>query len=308
MPNFREQRLHWDDLHLILVVARAGSFARAAEKLGISTPTVFRRAKELEQRLGTLIFRRGNTGVSLTPAGRDAVALAEGIEEQVSAFEVRVGNADVAISGSVRLATVDTLIAGPLMPILVRFRSMYPDIGLDLRSGIGMADLRQREVDAALRAGGEPPESLVGRKLCRIAVAVYRGVSSPDPVLDDLGCHPWVVPGEELGHLASARWLKERGLLDRAALRVNSLHSLALAVSAGFGLGVLPCYLADAEPRLVRVGEPIPELSGDLWFLTHSELQHTGRIRALSDLLARELRALRPLFHGHLEYGKANRT
>ena len=69
MQDFRTSRLHWDDLRLILAVRRAGSFAGAAGRLGISTPTVFRQAKSLEQRLGTLVFRRDNTGVSLTAAG-----------------------------------------------------------------------------------------------------------------------------------------------------------------------------------------------------------------------------------------------
>ena len=45
--------LQWDDLQLVLCVARAGSFAGAAARLGVSTPTVFRHARGLEDRLGT---------------------------------------------------------------------------------------------------------------------------------------------------------------------------------------------------------------------------------------------------------------
>lgn len=301
MQDFTGQRLQWDDLHLVLAVARAGSFAGAAAQLGVSTPTVFRRARALEQRLGTLVFRRDNTGVSLTAAGRDAAALAELIEEQVGALEARIGNEDAEASGAVRLATVDTLVAGPLMPPIARFQQRHPAIVLDLRTGIGMADLRQREVDAALRAGGEPPESLIGRKLCRIAVAVYRGAGTP--CATDLARQPWVVPDDELAHLASARWLRESGNSARAVLRVNSLLSLALAVAAGIGAGILPCYLADPDPRLRRIGDPIDALASDLWFLTHPEQRHTARIRALSDHLAREFHALRPLFQGELGAG-----
>ncbi|MCJ8521175.1 DNA-binding transcriptional LysR family regulator [Pseudorhizobium tarimense] len=294
MLDYVQQRLQWNDLSLILAVARSGSFAGAAVRLGVSTPTVFRHAKAVEQRLDTLIFHRDTTGVSLTAAGREAAALAERFDEEIGALEARVRNEISDAAGTVRLATVDTLIAGPLMPLIQRFRAEHSAILLDLRSGIGMANLRQREVDAALRAGGEPPESLVGRKLCRIAVSVYRsnmaeGVSS---------VQPWVVPNAELGHLASVRWLKQAGRYADAALQANSLYTLAEAVANGLGQGILPCYLADADPRLTRVGEPIDELSSDLWFLTHSELRHTGRIRALSDFLAREFHALRPLFGG----------
>lgn len=300
MPDFARQRLDWNDLRLVLAVARSGSFAGAAAQLDVSTPTVFRHAKAMEERLGTLVFRRDNTGVSLTPAGREAAALAGRIEEEIGALEARVGNEDSEAAGSIRLATVDTLIAGPLMPVIARFRQDHPAIRLDLRSGIGMADLRQREVDAALRAGGEPPESLVGRKLCKIAVAVYGPTTMTDARSDVFDRHPWVAPDEELGHLASVRWLKDRGHWSRASLFANSLHTLALAVANGAGLGVLPCYLADGDPRLVRMGAPIDELSSDLWFLTHTELRRTARIRSLSDCLAREFHALQPLFRGEM--------
>jgi DNA-binding transcriptional LysR family regulator len=297
MQDFTRQRLLWDDLHLVLCVLRAGSFAGAAVVLGISTPTVFRRAKALEQRLGTLVFHRDNTGVSLTAAGREVAALATRIAEEIHALENNVGNEDREAAGTIRLASVDTLIAGPLMPILAQFRKSHPAILLDLRGSVGMADLRQREVDAALRAGGEPPESLVGRRLCKIAVAVYRGATSHNET-NDPDCQAWVVPDDTLSHLASARWLKDRGHYAHSALQVNSLHTLALAVASNIGIGILPCYLADPDPRLVRLGGPIDELSSDLWFLTHRELRQIARIRALSEYLAQEFHLLKPLFQG----------
>ena len=295
MRDYVQKRLQWNDLSLILAVARSGSFAGAAARLGVSTPTVFRHAKAVEHRLGTLIFHRDTTGVTLTAAGREAADLAERIDEDIGALEARVGNENSDAAGTVRLATVDTLIAGPLMPLMRRFRMAHPGILIDLRSSVGMSNLRQREVDAALRAGGEPPENLVGRKLCRIAVAIYRKAGGDAGVSDD---RAWVVPNPELAHLASVRWLKESGRYAGAVLQVNSLYTLAEAVANGIGLGILPCYLADLDPRLARVGEPIDELASDLWFLTHSELRHTGRIRILSDFLGKEFQALRPLFQG----------
>ncbi len=293
--------LHWDDLRLVLAVARSGSFAGAADLLGVSAPTVFRHARAVEDRLGTLVFRRDTTGVSLTAAGREAAGLAERIEEDVGALEARIGREDEEAAGTIRLATVDTLIAGPLMPLLQRFRAGHPRILLDIQSGIGMANLRQREVDAALRAGGPAPENLYGRRLCRIAVAVYRAASGPAIGPSDFATAPWVLPDDQLAHLASAAWARRQGFEARAALRANSLHTLALAAAEGIGLAALPCYLADADPRLKRIGEPIEELASDLWFLTHAELRHTARIRALSDFMAREMRGLRAVFAGRME-------
>ncbi|WP_422026535.1 LysR family transcriptional regulator [Roseovarius sp.] len=298
MLHFENHRLQWDDLRLILYVARAGSFAGAAGMLGVSTPTVFRKAKSLEARLGTLVFRRDNTGVTLTAAGREAAALAERFAGEVATLEARIGDADTDATGTIRFATVDTLVAGPLMPVLTAFRGAFPRITLDIRSGVGMASFRQREVDAALRAGGEPDDDLVGRRLCRIAVCIYgaRASAPGEPV--DLARHGWVVPDGELSHLASHAWLTREGHMARAVMQANSLFTLAAAVASGAGLGILPCYLADPDKRMRRVGPPIEALASDLWFLTHAELRHTARMRALSDHLNAEFRALQPLFEG----------
>lgn len=80
-------------------------------------------------------------------------------------------------------------------------------------------------------------------------------------------------------------------------LRIDRISS-TFPLMRTAGLGVLPCYLADGDPHLVCLGAPIDELSSDLWVLTHRELRHTVRMRALSDFLAREFGAPRPLFHG----------
>lgn len=300
MLHSENHRLHWDDLRLILWVAQAGSFAAAADKLGVSTPTVFRKAKALEQRLGALIFRRDNTGVTLTAAGREAAVLAEKFADEIASLEARIGNADTEASGTIRFATVDTLVAGPLMPVLADFQTAFPQVTLDVRSGVGMANFRQREVDAALRAGGEPDDDLVGRRLCRIAVGVYCARQSAMDKETEIAEHDWIVPNSELAHLASFAWLKQQGFMEKAVMQVNSLFTLGAAVASGMGLGILPCYFADNDARLQRIGNPIDALASDLWFLTHAELRHTARMRALSDHLASRFKALHPLFEGSM--------
>ncbi len=52
---------------------------------------------------------------------------------------------------------------------------------------------------------------------------------------------------------------------------------------------MLPCYLADGNPALTRIGEPIPELATDLWLLTHPDLRRVARIRAFLAFVAEAL-------------------
>ena len=73
------------------------------------------------------------------------------------------------------------------------------------------------------------------------------------------------------------------------------------AARSGIGATVLPCYLGDAAPELVRVGAPIAELASELWLLTHPDLRKVGRIRALLDFTAKAMAPLRARFEGRVQ-------
>lgn len=60
----------------------------------------------------------------------------------------------------------------------------------------------------------------------------------------------------------------------------------------------LPCYLADPIPELVRIRGVIPEITTELWLLTHADLRGTARVRAVTEHLASALGEQRALFEG----------
>lgn len=288
----------WDDAVLVKALAHAGKLNSTAQLLNVSHATVFRRLRKLEGRLRVKLFERSRSGYVLTPAGADIRQVAIRFEREFDALQQRLAGRDVRASGTVRVSTVDTLIAGPLMPVLSRFSKRYTEIHLDITSNVAMADLSKREADVAVRAGGRPPADLVGRKLCRIEVAVYAAKEMPPITTASLAVEQWVAPSDRLSHLASYKWLKEMGYFKRAAMQVDSLLTLSSAVASGAGLGLLPCYLADGLPGLQRVGEPIHGLASDLWLLTHQELRRVKRIRLVMDWIHEEMRTLKPLFEG----------
>jgi DNA-binding transcriptional LysR family regulator len=290
--------ISWDDTVLVKAIAHGGTLKTAAQLLNLSHATVFRRLRELEGRLRVRLFEKSRSGYVLTPAGADIRQVAIRLEREFDALQQRLAGRDVQASGTVRVATVDTLIAGPLMQVLSRFSARYPEIHLDVMSNVAMADLSKREADVAVRAGGRPPADLVGRKLCRIEVAVYAAKEMPRATMTSLTTEAWVAPSDRLSHLASYKWLKEMGYFKRATMQVDSLLTLSSAVASGTGLGLLPCYLADGLPSLQRVGEPIPSLASDLWLLTHQELRRVKRVRLVMDWIHEEIRTLMPLFEG----------
>ncbi len=83
--------------------------------------------------------------------------------------------------------------------------------------------------------------------------------------------------------------------------RSSSLINQLVAAKGGIGLGVLPCYLADPEPGLRRVLPPIPELTRELWLITHNDLRRTARVRAFMELIGEGILRQRPALEGSTE-------
>lgn len=287
-----EQEIAWDDLRTVLAIARGGSLSAAARSLDVSHATVFRRLGAIERRLGARLFERGRTGYAPTPAGEELAATAGRVEAEVLAARRRIAGRDLQPAGTVRLTTTDTLLTGLLSPILAEFRKACPDIALEIVVPSRLVDLSRRDADVAVRPTRSPPEHLVGRRIGRIAQAVYASRAAvgdaPGP---DAADGQWVGPDETMGYRMLLDWMSEQGLDGRCRYRVDTVVGLHAAIRDGIGVGVMPCYLGDADPRLVRVGEPIGELALDLWLLTHPDLRRTARIRALMDHLATAVHA-----------------
>ncbi len=76
--------------------------------------------------MGVKLFDRARTGYAPTPAGEDITAAAERIDAEVLGVERRVVGQDLRPSGTVRVTTTDTLLAGLLSSISPRFALPTP--------------------------------------------------------------------------------------------------------------------------------------------------------------------------------------
>lgn len=292
------QGLAWDDLRLVQAIADGRGLTGAAERLGLHHSTVFRRLGQLEQTLGHTLFERHRSGYVPTTAGEAMVALARRIDEQIGGFARKLAGRELTPAGELRLATSDTLFVHLLTPLLARFRAHCPDVRLDVVLGNQALNLSQRDADVAIRATDAPPELLVGRRVARIAWALYGSATQHGPAgpaePEQLQRADWVGLGDNLAPLRAARYLRERIPAERIACKLNTVLGLAESIEAGIGIGHLPCFIADAHPGLVRLAPPEPEFAADLWLLTHPALRHSPRVRVFLDFIAAELATLRP--------------
>jgi len=289
-------KLQWDDLRVVLAVAVEGSLSGAGRHLGVSHATVFRRLGEIERRLGVRLFHRDRSGYLPTAAGEAAAASARRVEVEVLEVERQLAGRDLRPSGSVRVTTTDTLLVGVFSPILAAFRREFPEIYLEVTVSNQLFSLSRREADIALRPSAAPPEALVGRRIGTIAQAVYghvdrwRGGGAPDLQQAD-----WIGPDGAMAYRALEKWMAVEGHDARCRYRLDTMLGMAAAAGDGAGLAVLPCYLADKDARLRRLGAPLPALATDLWLLTHPDLRRAGRVRAFMDFVAAAVQERRGL-------------
>lgn len=300
--------MSWDDLRVVAAIAEAGSLPAAAARIGLDHSTVFRRLGRIEQALGLALFERRRDGYAATAAGEEIVALARRLDEDVTGVTRKIAGRAPTPSGEVRVTTADSLLVHLMTPLFARFRDHCPEVRLDVVVANQSLNLSKRDADVAIRAGDDPPPTLVGRRVARIAWALYgrrdavlaARNEAPGAVDDrevDPG-HPWVALGDDLSTMTVARFPAETEPPRRVVYRTNSVLALAEAVEAGIGIGHLPCFVGDVRPDLVRLAPPEPRFAADLWLLTHPDLRKAARVRALLDFLAEAIAAERSLIEG----------
>jgi DNA-binding transcriptional LysR family regulator len=298
------KNLAWDDFRLVKAIADAKGLPAAAGRLGINHSTVFRRLRQIEAALGVALFERHRLGYVPTAAGEEMVALADRLDEDITAFTRKVSGRELSPAGELRVTTNDTLLVHLLTPLFAAFLRQCPEMRLDVVLSNQPLNLSKRDADVAIRATDNPPENLVGRRAARIAWALYgRAADFPEPgaiPIERLFGRPWVALGEDLASMKAVRFVREHVAPERIAYRTNTVLGLGEAVEAGTGIGHLPCFIADARPGLVRLAEPDPELAADLWLLTHPDLRHAPRVRIFLDFLAAEIARQRRLIEGSL--------
>lgn len=282
----------WNDLKAFLAVARGGSTLAASRTLGVNQTTVARRIESLEHNLGLKLFERGQTGSRLTEIGQSMIPEAETVERAAIRFANQAASQMRGVSGALRFTTSDLIANNMVIPALVEFRKMHPDVQVDLVVTDRQLDLEAGEADLAIRTMRALPVSdLVARKIGDHEMALYcscdyasrRGVpDSPEHLRD----HDLIDVTTELGEMPAATWMMQHSGGKPPVTRSNSLASLVHAVKAGLGIGALPCTLADSDRELVRCSGAIEEARSSSWIVTRRELKDTPRVRAFIDFMA----------------------
>ncbi len=280
--------MNWDDLKVVLAVARERTQSAAARRLHVNQTTVARRLSAIEQDLSARLFLRVDGALVPTDAGMDLIGRAEAVEADVLALEASVAGRDAGASGTVRVTSVPILVNRLLAPAVPALRRDHSGLRLELIADPRSLSLTRREADIALRLARPVGEAALARRIGTVAYAVYRaaGDATPDP--------PWIAYEEALEHLPQARWIHRAMGGSQPALCVNDAEGLLAAVRAGVGRSVLPCFVAEADSALVREGGPEPVAERELWLVVHRDLRPLASVSAVLDWIVATVRSAKP--------------
>ncbi|AHE50449.1 LysR family transcriptional regulator [Aeromonas hydrophila 4AK4] len=289
-------RENYNDLHVFMLVAREGSFTRAAARLGLAQSGISRTIRELEARLGVQLLVRTTRSLSLTQAGEQLYRTALSGFQSLDAGLATLAHFRDIPSGTVRINASQHAIDKVLLPKLAIFRQRYPDIRLELISESRFVNIIDERFDAGVRLGGEVDEGMVAVRITPDMEMVM--VATPDHFLQygfpqtpaELAVHPCIAyqfadgslyqwelwqEGKLVKHRPQGQWVFSDSYLEAAAARI------------GLGLAYVPEELVTDELERGTLIRVLPRFSHRLegMYLYYPHRNVSPALRALVDTL-----------------------
>ncbi|MEH2474485.1 molybdate transport repressor ModE-like protein [Nitrobacteraceae bacterium AZCC 2161] len=292
----------WDDFRIALAIARGGTVSAAAKQLGVDHTTVIRRVDRLERQLSAKLFDRRKTGYALTHAGNRVVASAEAMESAVVLNREMIGGSRSQLTGTVRIGAPDGFGSYFLASRLMKFADLHPGLDLELVATARLFSLSKREADIAITLSMPKEGRILGRKLLDYTLGLFASPTylAKFPAItsrDDLPMHRFIGYIDELLFTPELDYLMQVSTKISPKFRSANLIAQLNATQAGFGIAVLPHFMATAHPQLQPILPDTISISRSFWLLMHADSKDLARIRAVADYIHATAEQERTLFN-----------
>jgi len=287
-----QYKLTGADLEVVLALVRGGNLAIASERLGVDSSTVFRSIQRIEKGIGQRLFKRTRAGYIPLDLVQVLANHAEQIETQLESARTAAQLTAGDVSGIVRITTTDTLLHGLVSPSLKTLSDKYPLLSFELHTTNSLLNLTRREADIAIRATKQPPEHLVGKCLGVMHFALYTGSTCSIRTIDDAMRREasWIDPINLPPDHPSTIWRMKNLPKVMPRFRVSDFLAVRNFIELGFGVGILPIFLANQSKSLVQLTDPLKECETQAWLLSHPESRHLLRVSTVFSHLLETLR------------------
>jgi len=242
-----------DQIRSFYLIAKLGTYQKAADRLNATQPAISARVAALETRLGTKLFDRTGHRVALTPHGRRFLSYAEKLLELMNLAEIDLSRGN-DIGGVFRIGASDTMVVSWMPEFLVGLDEKFPNLLVELQVGPSPRlcdELISHELDLAFLVGPVTSPELVSQPICECPM-----VLTAAPQLDLHGRRLGLKELERINvltferktqpHQKLKRDLRARGITARLN-PISSLTTGVLLASKGFGIAALPLVAVEDE-------------------------------------------------------------
>jgi DNA-binding transcriptional LysR family regulator len=232
-------------LQVLLAVVDRGGFTMAAEQLGMSQPAVSRAVASLERELGTPLFTRRRDGVTLTEAGRHAVAHSRAALRHVDLLHTEVAAVTGQVTGTLRLASLPSVTGTLIAPLLRTFADRYPQVDVRLFEGTDQ-EVRDWLTQGAAEIGvvtlpapALPTVPLGADEMVAVLPADHELAAQATVAYCALGDEPFIFPTGGCGPLIMTAARRAGVRLD-VAYEARELSAILEIVGSALGVSILP--------------------------------------------------------------------
>lgn len=292
--------MDWDKLRIFHAVADAGSLTHAGDTLHLSQSAVSRQIRALEEALNTTLFHRHARGLILTEQGELLFDATRAMNKRLEAAAARIRDSEDEVFGELKVTTTTGFGTLWLAPRLTKLYEKYPELKIDLMLEERVLDLPMREADVAIRMKEPSQADLIRKRLMSVRMQLYAtqkylDQNAPLTALSDIGRHRLICQNPGSAQVAAGATMVQHLLTYDvpSLLTVNNYFGVLQAVLNDIGVGVLPDYVTEGVPALIRV---LPDYeSGEVpVFLAYpEELRQSKRIAAFRDFVQEEIIAHR---------------
>lgn len=224
-----KSKLNWDDLRYFLHVVRTKNLTQSALDLKVSQSTIARRITALEEDLKISLFTRHQTGYFLTEAGKDITKYAEEVEAKIMGLQHTVSTFNTEIAGTVRLATAENIATAILIPALPKLYQQYPELQIEIITGLATVGFLRHEVDIALRFIRPEQDNLLVRRAGQMTYSIFAHKNYldqfPKSAPQELNRYKFISWDSSYSHLPSARWLLKHIPDAQSTLVISSVSA-----------------------------------------------------------------------------------
>lgn len=292
--------MEMDDLKLLHLVARRGSFAAAARALGVDPSAVSRGVSGAEAALGLRVFQRSTRRLSVTEEGAVLLARTEPVLEELDRALEQARAARRVPSGRLRMTASVAFGEVCILPHLGAFRDRFPEVQLELMLSDANVDLLAENVDLAVRLAPAPKGDFITTRLCDTryhvcaAPAYLEHVGAP-VVPQDLAAHDCLRMTRPY-HAAQWMFRDAQGHVSEVAvsgaLTISNALALRSAARQGLGPALLADWLVAGDLAAGRLVDLFPDHQATAtgfetaaWLLYPSRSYLPAKTRAMVDFL-----------------------